>query len=220
MTCARAMALVGSLCLHGVLLAFALRHPGRGMAGPDAGGDESGIFSAEVVAESPGEPEPSIPPPAAVSMPDVTKTLQPPREPVWEEEMVLTLDTGAAAVSAVQGKHRIPASSGGRMGKPVRIGAGKGGGGGTYVAPSYLKNPPPAYPLEARLSRHEGIVLLAVVVNEAGCAMEVKVLRSSGDAELDRAAVVTVTRWTFQPATAGGRTVTARVEVPVSFRLK
>ena len=59
--------------------------------------------------------------------------------------------------------------------------------------------------LEARLSRHEGIVLLAVVVNEAGCAMEVKVLRSSGDVELDRAAVVTVTRWTFQPATAGGR---------------
>ncbi len=107
------------------------------------------------------------------------------------------------------------------MEKPFAIGAGNGcgGGGGTYVAPSYLNNPPPAYPLEARLSRREGTVLLIVTVNEEGRSAEVAVLRSSGDKAMDRAAVAAVTRWTFHPAMAGGRTVAARARVPVRFRL-
>ena len=66
----------------------------------------------------------------------------------------------------------------------------------------------------------KGIVLLAVVVNEAGCAMEVKVLRSSGDAELDSGGGGDGDPVDFPAGDSGGRTVTARVEVPVRFRLK
>jgi protein TonB len=171
--------------------------------------------------EPQGAPEPVIPMPAAVSVPNQIEAMPAPREPVKEEAMISSLDELAPVIPTVPGEYRIAASGERRMGKPVGMGGGNGrGSGGIYVAPRYLKNPPPAYPLAARLSGREGIVLLAVVVNEEGRVAEVAVLRSSGDAALDRAAAAAVALWTFHPATAGGRTIAARVEVPVRFRLK
>ena len=219
MTWARMAALAGSLCLHGALLALVLRDPGWGGAGPDPGGNENGVFSVETASE----PTP-VAPVAAASLPNVVEALPVPQEPAWEPEMVWPLDIGMrGSVAAAQEEHRVVATEGGRMGKSVGKGNGKGGGGGgggTYVPPSYLYNPVPAYPLKARLSGREGMVMLEVVVNEVGRAAEVEVLRSSGDRELDGAAVATVRRWTFHPGMAGGKAVTARVEVPVRFRLK
>ena len=222
MNWARASALLGSVCLHGMLLAFASRHPAGDGPGPDAGGDPGAVFCAVAVSEPAPAPEPSLPAPTAFSPPEAAEAppMPPtPQEPVTQEEMVLPIETGAvAAAPSIQRGHRIAAPSGARMAR--RAGTGGGGGGGTYTAPSYLNNPPPAYPLEARKSRHEGMVLLMVTVNEQGRAADVEVLRSSGDREMDRAAVEAVTRWTFHPAQAGGRTVAARVSVPIRFRLK
>jgi len=213
MTCARAAALAGSLCLHGVLLAFARWHPGPGTAGPDAGGDQSALFSEAPAAEPP-EPPPALP----SSLPDIAEALPVARETLPDEEMIPPLVTGVTAAA-----HHTAASGGGPARKLPGFGSGKGrggGGDGSYVAPSYLNNPPPPYPLAARLSRREGTVLLEVTVTGQGRVAEVEVLRSSGEADLDRAAVAAVRRWTFHPATAGGRAVAARVEVPVRFRLR
>jgi len=226
MTGVRATALAGSLCLHGALLALVLRPSGPGMPGPDAGGEAGGIFSTEP-AEPPGAPEPADSA-AASSLPDLVEDLPAPQEPIRDSDLIVPLDPGLTHLpAATQEKHRAATSGGGRMAKPPGAGNGKGRGnggggrgGGMYVAPSYLNNPAPDYPREARASRHEGIVLLEVVVNEQGRAAKVEVLRSSGDVQLDRAAMAAVSRWTFNPATAGGRPVAAQVEVPVRFRLR
>ena len=85
---------------------------------------------------------------------------------------------------------------------------------------AYLKNPPPEYPLAARRRGQEGLVLLAVRVNESGSPVEVRVAESSGSSVLDDAALEAVKRWSFVPARRGDLTIAAWVEVPVRFRLR
>jgi protein TonB len=90
---------------------------------------------------------------------------------------------------------------------------------GPSVAPGYRSAPPPPYPAEARRRRQEGVVLLAVAVNERGTALSVDVKASSGHPLLDRAAIDTVSQWQFLPARIGGRAVAAVAEVPIRFSL-
>jgi len=85
---------------------------------------------------------------------------------------------------------------------------------------AYLKNPPPEYPAVARRRGQEGLVLLAVLVNESGAPGQVRVAESSGSSVLDDAALEAVQRWTFVPARRGEKPVAAWVEVPVRFRLR
>ncbi|NLA69001.1 MAG: energy transducer TonB [Gammaproteobacteria bacterium] len=78
----------------------------------------------------------------------------------------------------------------------------------------------PDYPAAAYRARAEGTVLVGVLVDARGQPREVEVVRRSGSRELDRAAVDAVRQWTFSPAMRDGRTVEARVEIPVTFRLE
>lgn len=80
-------------------------------------------------------------------------------------------------------------------------------------------NHPPAYPERARRRGIEGQVLLGVLVDSEGRAVEILVARSSGSELLDESARKAVAGWTFSPARVGGVAVSARVEVPVAFRL-
>ncbi len=83
-----------------------------------------------------------------------------------------------------------------------------------------LSNPRPRYPPSARRKRVQGRVLLAVVVTKSGRASSVRIRKSSGFQLLDQAALKTVKRWRFRPATRNGQPVRARVIVPVTFKLK
>lgn len=92
-----------------------------------------------------------------------------------------------------------------------------------YVPPSqhasYLKNPKPAYPTQARKRGMEGRVVLRVFVRSDGRVKSVKLENSSGYGLLDRAARVAVIRWRFAPATRSGRVVDAEVLIPFDFLL-
>ena len=85
---------------------------------------------------------------------------------------------------------------------------------------AYLHNPPPVYPRRARRRHHQGLVLVEVQVGPDGRPLGVKLARSSGHKELDRAALAAVRGWRFRPARRNGKAVAARVEVPLRFRLK
>jgi protein TonB len=85
---------------------------------------------------------------------------------------------------------------------------------------AYLSNPPPAYPVAARRRGQEGMVLLSVLVSEAGLPREIQLARSSGAPVLDEAALEAVKGWKFVPARQGERPVAAWVEVPIRFRLE
>lgn len=92
-----------------------------------------------------------------------------------------------------------------------------------YVAPSqhavYLKNPKPAYPLQARQRGMEGRVVLRTLVGADGAVKRVEVDTSSGYALLDRASRTAVLRWRFVPATRGGVAVEGEVLIPFDFKL-
>ncbi len=85
---------------------------------------------------------------------------------------------------------------------------------------SYLRNPAPTYPSQAKRRRMEGIVMLKVMVAEDGAANSVQVAKTSGFSMLDASALDTVKRWKFIPAKRGNETVMAQVMVPVEFRLE
>lgn len=84
---------------------------------------------------------------------------------------------------------------------------------------SYLRNPPPRYPVSARRKGEEGTVLLRVLVDAAGNPMKVELDRGSGHSALDGAGIEAVKRWKFVPARRGSQAVEAWVRVPLTFRL-
>lgn len=87
------------------------------------------------------------------------------------------------------------------------------------VPANYLINPKPAYPLEARRRREEGLVVLSVQVDRDGFPSRIQVVQSSKFERLDAAAVEAVSQWRFTPARIGSLAVSSQIEVPIRFRL-
>jgi protein TonB len=84
---------------------------------------------------------------------------------------------------------------------------------------AYLNNPPPIYPLAARRRGIEGTVVVRAQIQEDGHCLQANLSKSSGHEMLDKAAVTAVRSWRFVPAKRGAQTITAWVEVPITFRL-
>ena len=78
--------------------------------------------------------------------------------------------------------------------------------------------PFPGYSREAKKKKYQGVVLLSIVVTSEGKVAEVKVLKNPGEGLAEKA-VEGARKWRFKPAMKDGKTVTARVEAEVSFRL-
>jgi protein TonB len=192
-----------------------------GEPGPPA---EEEIFEEPVVEpEEPEEPMPE-PEPTPEPLPEPEPTpeeISLPEAPTSLETQPEPAATPAPPVSTPKPARPTTAS---RPQKPVGTGP-KGsatGGPGTLVraSPNYLRNPPPAYPAESKRAGEEGVVLLAVHVDQQGRPASVRVRRSSGFSRLDRAAVTAVHRWRFKPAKVAGMPVASEVEVPVRFQLR
>lgn len=79
----------------------------------------------------------------------------------------------------------------------------------------------PPYPaLDARLG-NQGTVLLRLVIGPDGAVRAASVVRSSGFAGLDQAAIAwVVVHWRYRPAERGGAAVESAANVAVSFNLK
>lgn len=85
---------------------------------------------------------------------------------------------------------------------------------------AHLNNPKPPYPRAARRRGMAGVVMLRVNVSAQGRPLSVHIQRSSGFPVLDRSACQTVWKWRFVPASKGGVSVAATIDVPVRFRLQ
>ena len=83
----------------------------------------------------------------------------------------------------------------------------------------YDRNPPPAYPSEAKKRGEAGVVILLIELNDRGGVNSVIVDKSSGFKSLDRASVDAVRRWKFQPAKMAGIGIASSVKVPIRFDL-
>jgi protein TonB len=85
---------------------------------------------------------------------------------------------------------------------------------------AYIEPPAPKYPPESKRTGEEGLVILRVLINEAGRAAQVDVERSSGFARLDAAARTAVERALFKPYIENGVPRIAMARIPVEFSWK
>lgn len=83
----------------------------------------------------------------------------------------------------------------------------------------YLREPLPRYPPKSRKLREQGLVVLRVLIDEAGTACSIEVETSSGYARLDQAAREAVARAAFRPYVEGGLPRRAFVLIPIEFSL-
>lgn len=128
-------------------------------------------------------------------------------------------------VSAIAGTRAINVVAGWTMGALALAMLAGCGGTPTEPAPAQIAatdpmaqdTPPPTYPLELACEGIGGKVILVLSVGPDGTPSEVRTERSSRRNALDSAAVAAVRTWRFKPATVGGKPVTARIRVPVSF---
>jgi periplasmic protein TonB len=85
---------------------------------------------------------------------------------------------------------------------------------------AYLEPPRPHYPAESRRSGEEGLVVLRVLIDEAGHAAKIEVQHSSGFARLDDAARKAVSQAQFRPYLENGVPRRALAVVPIEFTWK
>ena len=84
--------------------------------------------------------------------------------------------------------------------------------------PLPLATRPPRYPQEEMRRGVGGTVRVRVQVAADGSVEDGEIETSSGNRNLDRAALDAIRRWTFQPATRNGQSVPAKVVVPIMFK--
>lgn len=84
---------------------------------------------------------------------------------------------------------------------------------------SELNNPAPAYPQASRRMGEKGTVTLEILVKANGTVGDIKVKKSTGFKRLDDAAVRTIRRWKFHPATQAGVAIDYWYEIDFEFNL-
>lgn len=83
----------------------------------------------------------------------------------------------------------------------------------------YLSLPQPVYPRSAKLARVEGTVLLWVLIDPEGKPKEVRIHRTSGSEQLDRAGLQAVMACQFKPTRRNGVALSATAVIPINFVL-
>lgn len=78
---------------------------------------------------------------------------------------------------------------------------------------------PPIYPRLARKRGQEGTVWLDIWLDELGDQTRLKVHQSSGNDQLDKAAIKAVSQWHFVPRNVDGLDIASRVRIPINFKL-
>lgn len=93
--------------------------------------------------------------------------------------------------------------------------------GSGVIPPSILNKIDPIYPQQTRQAGIEGTVLLKIQILTTGRAGSISVSRSSGNEQLDSAAIAAVNQWSFVPAKDrdSGQAVTCYTTIPISFHL-
>lgn len=113
----------------------------------------------------------------------------------------LVLATGVALAGAVRAQE-APLQAGSE-GVPV---------------PKRSKTVPPQYPPEAQAAGIRGIVILELVVDAHGKVESVNVIRSVPG--LDEAAVEAARQWEYEVTRVGGKPVSVRLTVPITFAMR
>ena len=86
-----------------------------------------------------------------------------------------------------------------------------------YVRASWRKRPPPYYPYEQRKRGIEGTAHVRVSIDSRGRITAARLVKSTGNAQLDQAALLSVKKGVMNPARRGDRAVASEMIVPFEF---
>ena len=88
-------------------------------------------------------------------------------------------------------------------------------------APPLFKAPRPLlkYPLRAKRRGQQGVTVVSIELNKQGVIVAVDIVKSSGFAALDKAALNNVKQWQFYAVEQHGHAINAKFTVPVEFSL-
>ena len=124
---------------------------------------------------------------------------------------VNALERGTGSVDGVGVTESLPVAPPATVPNgPVRLHQG-------IQAPRKTVDVAPKYPMLARESHVEGIVILDVIIDERGNVTSTRILKSGG--LLDQAAIDAVRQWKFSPARLNGEVIPIVMTVTVSFQL-
>lgn len=93
-------------------------------------------------------------------------------------------------------------------------------GGDLDGPPQPTRKVPPTYPSSLLSKGVGGRVLVTVTIDATGKVVGTRIKQSSGQPELDKAAINAVNRWKFKPGTKGGKKVKSIAVVPFNFEVK
>ncbi len=227
---------------HVVFLAPELAPTGGGGGG--GGNQQPGpIRRAQGVGADPmtlrvGEPPSSTAPaPAAAAavkdvppLPSIVLDAQPLASGLFEQiglptgGVVTGASTGPGSGGGVGAGSGIGTGSGSGPGLGSGSGGGSGGGiyrpGGAVSAPRLIKETKPKYTSDALRNGIQGTVVLETIVTAAGCASEIRIVRSLDPGGLDREAAAAVAQWQFEPGRLGATPVDVLVTIEVDFLIR
>ena len=180
--------------------------PGRGAAmGPESGPTGDGGVSLQ-----PGDPEGAGPVGSSIGLAKLSGSSPGASTP-------LNHSNGDVSSSV-----RRPAdpSAGPETSSDNRLPKGAPGGHGVSRSAGVTRQTQPAYPDDARADGVEGTATVLVSLDAAGKITSVRLVTSSGDRRLDRAAIDGVRDWTFASALEDGKPASGSLRVHVRFRLE
>jgi TonB family protein len=91
--------------------------------------------------------------------------------------------------------------------------------GGKVAKPSKVYGLQPVYTEKARKAHVQGVVVLETIIGRDGCLSHIHVLKGLPDG-LDRAALMAVENWVFDPATLDGKPVKVYYTLTVNFQVQ
>ncbi len=140
---------------------------------------------------------------------------KPPEEPMDEPtNLDLGMDLGDLSVGTGGGfVVEIPKFA-------MRGGDDSFGAGDLDSPPQPVAKSQPIYPSKLLSKGIGGRVVVEVVVDATGKIASAKVRNSSGNRDLDEAALKAVRKWRFRPAVQGGKKARATALVPFDFEVK
>lgn len=115
--------------------------------------------------------------------------------------------------------------SGGGSGHGTGIGSGIGPGNGIAsnpaIPPRIIKSVQPVYPMAERNAKIEGTATVRFLINTDGSVEEVIVVASSGNSNLDAAAVTACYKWKFTSArNMSGQNIRCYANMPITFKIR
>lgn len=131
--------------------------------------------------------------------------------------------TSHAQTHAASAPEKVPTTEESNWVTAPGLDNGKGANGhdltsnGSSYGAAAQGGPTPSYPKLAEERGAEGTVVVRVTISAVGVASAPSVVQSSGDADLDAAALLAAAHWNFSPAMKNGQSVTSTLKLSFHF---